>query len=214
MRTLYEVVAVFFLTAFMTVQTALAARVVGIEASQTQVGDSGYSFMDRVEEAVEPLRSLEYSGIAGVGSSGFQGSFVVGYLMGPYVLIETTPFYSKEFSRSIGYNLRSGINSDLTLRLGKRNGLIVPFGGTGVGFERWDQYLESDVNDGETLRDDNATVSQFVGLAIRMGSNMQLKMTSRWLTWLDNPPYDLTKRLEARLPRREKRLDLGLAVIF
>lgn len=193
---------------------AFAARIVGIEANQTSPVDSGYSFMDRVDEAIEPLRSLEYSGSAGFGSSGFQGTIAIGYLMGPYVLIETTSFYAREASGEVRYNLRSGISSDLTLRLGRRNGAIVPFGGTGVGFERWDQYSDQEPEPLNSSRDDSATVSQFAGLSIRISNNLQIKMTSRWLTWLDNPPFDLKTGFKERLSRRERRLDLGFGVIF
>lgn len=195
---------------------AVAARIIAVEKSRVQEppADSGYTLMDRVEEAVEPLRALEYTAALGFGSSGFQGALMVGYLMGPYVVIDTTGFYSRESDETRGHNSRSGMNTDLTLRIGRRNGAVVPFGGTGLGFERWDQTLSEGVDEAISKRDDNATVSQFVGLAIRLTPNTQLKLTSRWLTWLDNPPLDLATRFESRLARRERRMDLGVGFIF
>jgi len=205
-------------------QAAFAAKIIAVEKARVEepAADSGYTLMDRVEEAVEPLRSLEYTAAIGFGSSGFQGALTVGYLLGPYVVLDTTGFYSRESDETRGFNLRSGINTDLTLRLGRRAGVMVPFGGTGVGFERWDQNLTEGVTDGLTdgvnapisKRDDNATVSQFVGLAFRLTPNTQLKLTSRWLTWLDNPPFDLATRFESKLSRRERRMDLGIGVVF
>lgn len=205
-------------------QAAFAAKIIAVEKARAEepAADSGYTLMDRVEEAVEPLRSLEYTAALGFGSSGFQGALTVGYLLGPYVVLDTTGFYSRESDETRGFNLRSGINTDLTLRLGRRAGILVPFGGTGVGFERWDQTLTEGVTEGVTdgvnapvsKRDDNATVSQFVGLAFRLTPNTQLKLTSRWVTWLDNPPLDLASRFESKLSRRERRMDLGVGVIF
>lgn len=205
-------------------QAAFAAKIIAVEKAHVEepAADSGYTLMDRVEEAVEPLRSLEYTAAIGFGSSGFQGALTVGYLLGPYVVLDTTGFYSRESDETRGFNLRSGVNTDLTLRLGRRAGVMVPFGGTGVGFERWDQNLTEGATDGLTdgvnapisKRDDNATVSQFVGLAFRLTPNTQLKLTSRWLTWLDNPPFDLATRFESKLPRRERRMDLGIGVVF
>lgn len=201
-------------------QAAFAAKIIAVEKARVEepAADSGYTLMDRVEEAVEPLRSLEYTAALGFGSSGFQGALTVGYLLGPYVVLDTTGFYSRESDETRGFNLRSGINTDLTLRLGRRAGILVPFGGTGVGFERWDQTLTEGVTDGVNApiskRDDNATVSQFVGLAFRLTPNTQLKLTSRWVTWLDNPPLDLASRFESKLSRRERRMDLGVGVIF
>lgn len=194
----------------------LAARIVGIEKRQGDEApaDSGYTFMDRVEEAVEPLRTLEYTAALGFGNSGFQGALTVGYPMGPYVLIDTTGFYSKENDATRGHNLRSGVSTDLVLRLGRRKGSIVPFGGTGVGFERWDQTLSEGVDQPVSRRDDSATVSQFAGVSFRMTEFTQVKLTSRWLTWLDNPPLELASRFESRLSRRERRIDLGVGVIF
>ena len=204
---------------------AFAAKIIAVEKARAEepAADSGYTLMDRVEEAVEPLRALEYTAAMGFGSSGFQGALTIGYLLGPYVVLDTTGFYSRESDETRGFNLRSGINTDLTLRLGRRTGIMVPFGGTGVGFERWDQNLTEGLTDGLTdgvnepisKRDDNATVSQFIGLAFRLTPNMQLsKLTSRWLTWLDNPPFDLATRFESKLSRRERRMDLGVGVVF
>lgn len=201
-------------------QAAFAAKIIAVEKARVEepAADSGYTLMDRVEEAVEPLRALEYTAALGFGSSGFQGALTIGYLLGPYVVLDTTGFYSRESDETRGFNLRSGINTDLTLRLGRRTGIMVPFGGTGVGFERWDQNLTEGLTDGVnepiSKRDDNATVSQFVGLAFRLTTNMQLKLTSRWVTWLDNPPLDLASRFESKLSRRERRMDLGVGVIF
>lgn len=204
-------------------QAAFAAKIIAVEKARAEepAADSGYTLMDRVEEAVEPLRALEYTVAMGFGSSGFQGALTIGYLLGPYVVLDTTGFYSRESDETRGFNLRSGINTDLTLRLGRRAGIMVPFGGTGVGFERWDQNLTEDldgltdgVNEPISKRDDNATVSQFIGLAFRLTPNMQLKLTSRWLTWLDNPPFDLATRFESKLSRRERRMDLGVGVVF
>lgn len=201
-------------------QAAFAAKIIAVEKARVEepAADSGYTLMDRVEEAVEPLRALEYTAAMGFGSSGFQGALTIGYLLGPYVVLDTTGFYSRESDETRGFNLRSGINTDLTLRLGRRTGIMVPFGGTGVGFERWDQNLTEGLTDGVnepiSKRDDNATVSQFVGLAFRLTTNMQLKLTSRWVTWLDNPPLDLASRFESKLSRRERRMDLGVGVIF
>ena len=204
-------------------QAAFAAKIIAVEKARAEepAADSGYTLMDRVEEAVEPLRALEYTAAMGFGSSGFQGALTIGYLLGPYVVLDTTGFYSRESDETRGFNLRSGINTDLTLRLGRRTGIMVPFGGTGVGFERWDQNLTEDldgltdgVNEPISKRDDNATVSQFIGLAFRLTPNMQLKLTSRWLTWLDNPPFDLATRFESKLSRRERRMDLGVGVVF
>lgn len=214
--------AIFFAwaaTSFFS-QAAFAAKIISVEKARVEepAADSGYTLMDRVEEAVEPLRSLEYTVALGFGTSGFQGALTVGYLLGPYVVLDTTGFYSRESDETRGFNLRSGINTDLTLRLGRRAGIMVPFGGTGVGFERWDQTLTEGVTDGVNAtiskRDDNATVSQFVGLAFRLTPNTQLKLTSRWVTWLDNPPLDLASRFESKLSRRERRMDLGVGVIF
>lgn len=195
----------------------MAARIMGIERARIEEqtpDDSGYTLMDRIEEAVEPLRSLEYTVAAGFGNSGFQGAITTGYPMGPYVLIDTTGFYSRENDDARGYNLRSGVSTDLVLRLGRRKGAIVPFGGTGLGFERWDQTLSEGVDQPVSRRDDNATVSQFAGVAFRVTENTQVKLTSRWLTWLDNPPLDLASRFESRLPRRERRVDLGVGIVF
>lgn len=193
-----------------------AARILGVEKGRVDEApaESSRTFMDRMEEAVEPLRSLEYTTALGFGNSGFQGAVIIGYPMQPYALIDTTCFYSRENDETRGHNLRSGVNTDLVLRLGRRNGSIVPFGGTGVGFERWDQILSEGVDQPLSLRDDSATVSQFAGITLRMTENTQVKLTSRWLTWLDNPPLDLASRFESRLQRRERRLDLGFGFIF
>ena len=196
--------------------TGFGAQIIGIEKGRVDdvPADSGYTFMDRVEEAVEPLRSLEYTAGFGFGNSGFQGALTVGYVMGPYVVIDTTGFYARESDDARGHNLRSGMSTDLTLRFGRRSGVLVPFVGSGVGFERWDQTLSEGVDLPISKRDDNATVSQFAGIAFRLTPSTQLKMTSRWLTWLDNPPLDLATRFESRLARRERRMDVAVGVVF
>ncbi len=82
------------LLTFIFIESAFAAKIISVEKGRVEepAADSGYTLMDRVEEAVEPLRSLEYTAAFGFGSSGFQGAVTVGYLLGPYVVLDTIGF--------------------------------------------------------------------------------------------------------------------------
>lgn len=202
---------------------AQAAKIIAVEkgrvdspAAETasDASSSGATFMEKVEDAVEPLRQFEYSALVGFGDSGLHGGVTVGYPMGPYVLIDTSGFYSRQTDPARGQNNRYGVGADLTLRLANRSGLIVPVGGTGVGFERWDQYLTEGVEEPVNGRDDSTTVSHFAGLHVKLNDHMQLRWMTRWLTWLDKPPRDLATRFATRLPRHERRMEVGVGVIF
>jgi hypothetical protein len=199
---------------------AFAAKILSVEnapvekvASESESSGSS-TFMEKIEETVEPLRQFEYSALLGFGDSGLHGGITVGYPMGPYVLIDTSAFYARQTDPSRGKNNRYGVGADLTLRLANRIAPVVPVGGTGVGFERWDQYLTEGVEEPVNGRDDSATVSHFAGLHFKLNDHMQLRWMMRWLTWLDNPPKDLATQLATRIARHERRMEVGVGVIF
>jgi hypothetical protein len=208
------------LSVFVARGEAFAARIISVENASVvkSQGDpdssADSSFMDRIEETVEPFRRFEYSALVGFGDSGLHGGVTVGYPMGPFVLIDTSAFYARQADPSRGKNNRYGFGADLTLRLANRIASIVPVGGTGIGFERWDQYLTEGVEEPVNGRDDSATVSHFAGLHLKLNDHLQLRWMMRWLTWLDNPPRDLATQLATRLARHERRMEVGVGVIF
>lgn len=145
------------------------------------------------------------SGSAGLGSGYFGLRLTVQYFFNDYVGASVSGNYNQ---LSDGGDKATNYGPEFAgiLRLANSTS-FTPYGGAGLGYEIWKRQQDSIVFDDSS----SLTSLYFIGLGIRLNTNLSLNVQNTWTTYLNTPPRRFGNHDNYESTTRSQ-IGLGLAI--